>query len=153
MFYRTLATMLLLAGTAYAADPATDAGSLLSPAAISKALGQTYSAPEKSVAPRPFPNTNQGTDCFFKSGGHQLWLRVYVDPSPAASTELFARLKQFYGAGSTDVSGLGDEAYLDKQQAIHVRKGKVRYYINQSESTPTREQNVKTLATQVAGQL
>ena len=153
MFYRTIATMLLLAGKAYAVDPATDACSLLSPAAISKALGQTYSAPEKTVAPRPFANTNQGTDCHYKSGSHELLLRVYVDPTPAASTDLFVRLKQFFGGGSTVVSGLGDEAYLDKQQAIHVRKGKVRYFIQQSQSTPTRVQNVKTLSTQVAGEL
>jgi hypothetical protein len=28
------------------------------------------------------------------------------------------------------VSGVGDEAYLDKEKGLHVRKGKVRYFLD-----------------------
>ncbi len=147
------AALLLAVPAAYAADVPADPCSLLSASAVSKTLGQSYSAPEKTVAPRPFANTNQGTDCHYTFQGHQLLFRIYADPSPADATALFARLKQFYGAGSTSVAGIGDEAYMDKDQAIHVRKGKVRFYVQQSEASPTRQQNVTNLATQVAAQL
>ncbi len=107
-----------------------DLCSLLPSAALSKAAGQTYGAPTATVAPRPFPNTNQGTDCTYKSGEHSFLFRVYVDPSESASTSLFAKLKFYFGSGSKDVSGVGDEAYLDKLGDLHVRKGKVRYFLS-----------------------
>jgi hypothetical protein len=114
---------------ATAAEPPADRCSLLPAAVLTKALGSTYGAPTKSVAPRPFPNTAQGTDCNYKASDHGLLFRAYVDPSPAASAELFARLKSFFGKGSTDVAGVGDEAYLDTNRGLHVRKGKVRFFI------------------------
>ena len=78
-----------------------------------------------------------------------------MDPSPSASSELFAKLKMFYSP-PTPVAGIGDEAYLDPDHAIHVRKGKVRYYLNLSpisSFTPAIEKQIKDLATKVAGQL
>ena len=117
---------------ARAAEPPSDLCSLLPAAVLSKALGQTYGAPTTRVAPRPFSNTNQGTDCTYKSGEHSFLVRAYVDPSASASAELFAKLKLYFGAGSKDVSGVGDEAYLDKLGDLHVRKGKVRYFLSGS---------------------
>ena len=134
---------------ARAAEPPSDLCSLLPSAMVGKTLGQTYGSPKKSVAPRPFPNTNQGTDCSYESGGHSLLFRVYVDPSPSASADLFARLKMYFGSGSTTVSGVGDEAYLDKGQGLHVRKGKVRYFLDGA-GTPKQKND---LALGVAGQL
>ena len=119
------------------------------PAVVSKTLGSTYGSPKKTVAPRPFPNTNQGTDCAYESSPHTLLFWVYVDPSPSASADLFARLKGFFGSGSTDVSGIGDKACMDKGHGLHVRKGKVRYYITGSAN----EKQVKDLGIVVARQL
>ena len=134
---------------ARAAEPPSDLCSLLPSAMVSKTLGQTYGSPKKSVAPRPFPNTNQGTDCTYESGGHRLLFRAYVDPSPTASADLFAKLRNYFGNGSSTVSGVGDEAYLDKLHGLHVRKGKVRYFLDGS-GTPKQKSD---LAVGIAGQL
>ncbi len=147
-----LVAVVLLAGSlelARAAEPPSDLCSLLPAATVSKVLGETYGSPKKTVAPRPFPNTNQGTDCTYESGRHSLLFRAYVDPSPSASTDLFAKLKMYFGAGSTPVSGVGDEAYLDKTHGLHVRKGKVRYFLD-GEGTAKQKND---LALGIAGQL
>lgn len=75
--------------------------------------------------------------------------RVYIDPSASASADLFARLKNWFGAGSKDVSGVGDEAYLDKLGALHVRKGKVRYFLDGSRDS----KKLNDLANGIAAQL
>jgi len=147
------AVALLLAASsvelARAAEPPSDLCSLLPAETVSKTLGQAFGSPKKTVAPRPFSNTNQGTDCTFESGGHTLLFRIYVDPSTSASTDLFAKLKTYFGNGSTAVGGIGDEAYLDKLKGLHVRKGKVRYFLDGA-GTPKQKND---LALGVAGQL
>jgi hypothetical protein len=77
-----------------------------------------------------------------------------VDPSPAAATEMFAKLGAFYSP-QTAVTGLGDEAYFDPQHGLHVRKGKVRFYLNLEgvDFTPKVEKQLKDLAGRIAGQL
>jgi len=132
-----------------AAEPPSDLCSLLPSATVSKTLKSTYDSPQKSVAPRPFRNTNEGTDCKYGSGSNLLLFRVYVDPSPSASTGLFARLKSYFGTGSTEVSGIGDEAYMDKDHGLHVRKGKVRYFLDGA-GTPKQKTD---LASGIAAQL
>ena len=154
----TVATLLAVLGAvrAEAADPPADICSLLPPAEVSKTLEKSYEAPQKSVAPRPFANTAAGTDCTYHSkNGANLLFRVYVDPSPAAAAELFAKLAKFFGAPSP-VAGLGDEAYFDESHALHVRKGKVRYYLNldtPDNSTPAVTKQVIYLARAVAGRV
>lgn len=139
--------------SARAADPPADLCSLLPAADVSKTVGQVFNAPEKSVAPRPYADTNTGTDCNYRSkSGGKLWFRAYVDPSPAAATDLFARLSKFY-APPTPVSGIGDEAYFDPQHALHVRKGKVRFYLNLSPVGASTEKQVKDLAAAVIARL
>lgn len=142
--------------SARASEPPADLCSLLPAAEVSKILGQANDSPQKSVAPRPFANTNTGTDCnYLSKNGSKLWFRAYVDPSPSAAADLFARLSKFYGP-PTPVKGLGDEAYFDAAHAIHVRKGKVRFYINLSPMetfTPAKEKQIRDLATLVAGRL
>jgi len=161
---RFLLAALLVAGIVAKIPPApanalpSDLCKLLPPAAASKALGQPYGAPEESVAPRPFAGTNTGTDCNYESaGGRQgkLWFRIYVDPSPAAAADLFTKLKAFYSP-PTAVPNLGDEAYFDPQYALHVRKGKVRFYLNLSpvgSSTSAEEKQLESLAKQVTEEL
>lgn len=139
---------------ARANEPPADLCALLPAAEVSKTLGRTYDAPEKSVAPRPYANTVEGTDCHYHAKGSTLWFRAYADPSPAVATELFAKLSMFYSP-KTPVAGLGDEAYFDREHALHVRKGKVRFYINLDPMNfnPTTEKQLKDLASLVIGRL
>jgi hypothetical protein len=140
--------------SAKAAEPPADLCSLLPAAEVSKILGQAYDSPQKSVAPRPYANTATGTDCNYLAKGSKLWFRAYVDPSPSAAADLFAKLGKFYSP-QTPVAGLGDEAYFDPEHALHVRKGKVRFYLNLDpvSSAPTVEKQLKDLASRVAGRL
>ena len=135
---------------ATAAEPPADLCSLLPAAVLSKTLGSTYDSPQKSVAPRPFPNTAEGTDCNYESKSTRLLLRAYVDPSPSAAADLFARLKGFFGKGSTPVAGIGDEAYSDANRGLHVRKGKVRFMIGGGAAS---DKQLRDLASGVVGQL
>jgi hypothetical protein len=130
-------------------DAPTDPCSLLTPAAVSSTLGDTFGAPQKSVAPRPFMNTVQGTDCRYSTsdGRHDLLFRVYFDPSAAAATDLHSRLKMYFGAGST-AAAVGDESYIDKNQGLHVRKGNVRFFLIGGDV-----QKLVTLGNAVAGEL
>jgi hypothetical protein len=140
--------------SARATEPPDDLCSLLPVAVVSKTLGRAYDSPQKSVAPRPYANTAEGTDCNYLAKGSKLWFRAYVDPSPSAAADLFARLGKFYSP-QTPVPGLGDEAYFDPAHALHVRKGKVRFYINLEPMnfSPAIEKQLKDLASQVTGRL
>jgi hypothetical protein len=141
---------------ARATEPPADLCSLLPAAELSKALGQTYDSPEKSVAPRPFPNTAEGTDCRYKRSKdareRKLVFRTYVDPSPSAAADLFARLGKFFGP-PTPITGVGDQAYFDKYHGLHVLTGKVRFYIAMDDFTPAMEKQLENLASQVVGRL
>jgi hypothetical protein len=148
----TVATFLLVTGSvqlATAAEPPADLCSLLPVAVVSKTVGHPYDSPLKTVAPRPYKDTAEGTDCTYQSKSGNLLFRAYVDPSPAAATDLFARLKSFFGRGSTSVPGLGDEAYADVNRGLHVRKGKVRFFLSGSAT----DKQLKDLATGVVGRL
>jgi hypothetical protein len=152
----TVAIAAYAAVSAETREPPGDLCSLLPAAEVSKALGQAYDAPQTSAAPRPFPNTNTGTDCnYLSKSGNKLWFRAYVDSSPSEAADLFAKLSKFYGTPKP-VKGLGDEAYFDQEDALHVRKGKVRFYINLSTMqtfNQTKEKQIRALANVVAGRL
>jgi hypothetical protein len=138
-----------------AMDSPQDPCSLLTAAQVSSTLGDKYGAPEKSVAPRPFANSVQGTDCQYKtvSGQGKVLFRVYFDASAAQAADLHTRLKMFFGKDST-AANVGDEAYVDKNDAIHVRKGSARYFLSISHGgTPDGRKQVLALATLVAGEL
>lgn len=134
---------------AAAAEPPADLCSLLPVAVVSKIVGHPYDSPLKTVAPRPYKNTAEGTDCSYRSKSGDLLFRAYVDPSPDAATDLFAKLKNFFGRGSTSVPGLGDEAYVDVSHGLHVRKGKVRFFLSGSAT----DKQLKDLAAGVVGRL
>jgi len=137
-----------------ASEPPADLCSLLPAAEVSKTLGRAYDSPQKSVAPRPFKDTAEGTDCNYLAKGSKLWFRAYVDPSPSAAADLFAKLGKFYSP-QTPVPGLGDEAYFDPAHGLHIRKGKVRFYLNLEpiNFTPAIEKQLKDLASRVSSQL
>jgi hypothetical protein len=144
--------------SASANEPPADLCSLLPAAEVTKTLGQPYDSPQKSVAPRPYANTAEGTDCIYPakaSRASNLQFRAYVDPSSSAATDLFARLRIFFGP-PVPVTDLADEAYFDSRHGLHVRKGKVRFYLHLANSgnfTPANENQLKDLATRVIGQL
>ena len=149
----TAAAFLLVAcsvESATAAEPPADLCSLLPAAVVSKTLGQTYDSPLKTVAPRPYANTAEGMDCTFRSKSGNLLFRVYVDPLLAAAAELFARWKSFFERGSAPVAGIGDEAYLNAQHGLHVRKGQVRFFISAKAAS---DKQLRDLASGVGGQL
>jgi hypothetical protein len=146
--------LLLVTGAARQAKATVapaDPCSLLPAEAVGKTTGARYNMPQQSVAPRPYVNTVQGTDCLFapKGSGDNLLFRIYFDPSAGDATMLFAKLKMFYGP-STAVSGIGDEAYFDERGELHARKGNVRFYLELGEHNPT---PLKALGVLVAGQL
>jgi hypothetical protein len=144
--------------SATAGAPPADVCSLLSAAELSTTLGQAYDSPQKSVAPRPFPNTAEGTDCSYRSkSGTQstVLFRAYFDPSPSAAADLFTRLSKFYGT-PTPVPGLGDVAYVDESHGLHVLKANVRFYIKLDPAvsfTPTLEKQLRELGGRVSARL
>jgi hypothetical protein len=144
------------AQTARASSAPADPCSLLPATAVSNAIGQTFGSPKKSVAPSPYANTVQGTDCTYNSSGNSstLLFRVYFDPSAAEATGLFAKLKMFYSP-STPVPGVGDETYSDRNQALHARKGNVRFYLelDSKSADSSKGAQLRTLAGLVAGEL
>jgi hypothetical protein len=78
-----------------------------------------------------------------------------VDPSPAIAKDAFAKLSTLFGPNKA-VAGNWDTAYLDAGHAIHVQKGKLRYYLNLSPlrtDTAKSDKQLTDLATWVAGQL
>lgn len=135
---------------ARAATAPADPCSLLTPAVVSGTLGDSFGAPQKSVAPRPFPNSVQGTDCHYATanGRHELLFRVYFDQSAAQATELHAKLKMWFGSGATAAT-VGDEAYFDKNHSLHARKGNVRFFLSDGND----EIKLTALGNVVAGQL
>jgi hypothetical protein len=159
---RTPIAALILAATfatpaAFATNAPADACSLLPAAEVSKALGRTFDAPMSSVAPRPFKNTAQGTDCLYRSNGGKgsLLFRVYFDASPSESTELFKRLQSFFGSG-TAAPGIGDEAYFDAKHAFHGRKGNVRFFLSldgTDTAASAKEKLLVNVATGIGGRL
>jgi len=139
----------LFAPSAFAATEPPDPCSLLTPVQVSSVMHANYTAAVRSVAPRPFANTAAGTDCRY-NGRNPLWFRIYYDGSGSEATTLFAKLKTFCSP-TTPASGIGDEAYFDKEGALHVRKGNVRFYINVG--TDKAQQMVTKLGETVTGEL
>jgi hypothetical protein len=76
-------------------------------------------------------------------------------PHPPWPKTPLPKLSAYYGPNKA-VAGNWDIAYLDAQHAIHVQKGKMRYYLNLNPlgtDTAKAEKQLKDLALWVAGQL
>ncbi len=141
-----------------AKDPPSDACVMLPAAQLAKVLEQPFGPATKAIAPSAFSGSPTGTDCTFrteKGPERELLFRIYVESSPGAAKETFNKLSAYYGP-NTAVTGNWDTAYLDAAHAIHVQKGRVRYYLNLdpigTDAAKT-ERQLKDLATWVAGQL
>jgi hypothetical protein len=133
-----------------------DPCSWLTPAQIQKAFGgASFAQPQRSTAVPAYSGQTPGTRCEYAgNGGNNVELIVYIDHSPAEAQATFQKLSAFYPATSKP-SGIGDAAYFDQQHAIHVLKGKTRFYINISSSDPdaTREKQARDFATSIVAKL
>jgi hypothetical protein len=155
-----------------AKDPPSDLCSLLAPSALEKVIAQPFSAAEKSTAPAAFAGQPSGTHCEYaaqKGAAIKVVFIAYVDPSAALAKQTFEKLSVWYAPESWPA--IGDSSYVDAHHAIHVLKGRVRFYIGieattTSKTAPfrpwssqgkspasTSEKEVKDLAAWVAGEL
>ncbi len=156
----TLLVFVMLSWTAavQAKDVPSDPCQLLPSAQLSKALGLTFGEPARSTAPAPFRGNVPGTDCTYSTGGErsqELLFRIYVDQTPAVAKTTHDQLSTWY-APNRPVTGAWDAAYLDPKHAIHVLKGKVRYYLDYSASSRDAakyEKELSDLAAAIAAQL
>ena len=141
-----------------AKDASSDVCVMLPAEQLAKVLQQPFDSPKETIAPAAFRGSPTGTDCTYQTGkgvSRQLLFRIYVESSPEAAKETFDKLSPYYGP-NTAVTGNWDTAYLDSHHAIHILKGKARYYLNLDPigtDTAKAEKQLKDLATWVAGQL
>lgn len=149
----TAASFVLAFGSSrpvHAAEP-SDNCSLLTPAQIQKVTGSAFGAPNLTPAPPAFGQQPWGSHCTYSSrtAGHMaVDFIVYSDASPAEAKQTFERLSLWFPPKSKPA--VGDSAYLDSQGAIHVLRGKTRFYISVS---PRNEKQVTDLAAAVAAQM
>lgn len=139
-----------VARTANAAPPA-DACSMLPASQIGQVLGHSFGAPDVGKWPPAFGKQPWGTRCEYNSKNSpemEVTFIVYVDASPAEAKQTFDKLSMWFPPKSKPA--IGDSAYLDGSHAIHVLKGKVRYYISIS---PGNETQAKDLAAAVASRI
>jgi hypothetical protein len=115
-------------------------------------MGQNYEAPVKTVAPRAFRNSVEGTDCNYNARGTHFYFRVYVDPSASDAAALFDKLGMFFSP-QRPVEGVGDKAYFDKDGGLHVLKGRVRFFLEAEGSTINRDNHLTALGTQICSRL
>ncbi len=131
--------LLVLASAAVTASATTapsDPCSLLAASAVNTATsGGSYGTPQSTVAPKPYPSSGPGADCHYADGSHSLLFRIYFDSSPDVATGLFNQLKMFFPPESSP-SGPWDDAYFDRQNGLHVRKGNVRFFLSGHPSNP-----------------
>lgn len=135
---------------AYAAPPASGC-SMLTPAQIQKVLGQPFGAPEEGKWPPAYGNNPWGTQCQYasqKGPNTKVTFIVYLEQTAAVAKQTFDKLSMWFPA--TSKPAIGDAAYMDKSHAIHVLKGKVRYYIS---IDPANEKQAKDLAASIAARI
>ncbi len=109
------------------ADPC----SLISLAALKQAVNDDFNAPTRTVADAGGVPVVSGTQCVFDTGyGDGVIFIVFQDDTDADAQSQFAHFKQFFPpAANGQLSGIGDEVYIDSQHSLHGRKDNIRYYI------------------------
>jgi hypothetical protein len=157
-----LASLLIcfaVAPSAYAVqDRAADPCDLLSAVHLQDTLGQAFEVPERSVAPAAFAGERAGTQCNYRMKSdhtRQVVFIEYIDASAAEARAAFDKLSTWFPPTSQPF-GVGDSAYFDDNRAIHVLKGRIRYYINIipfGTVSPEKQKQLRDLADWVAGQL
>jgi hypothetical protein len=141
-----------------AKEPPSDSCSLLPASQLQKTLRQSFGTPQRGTAPAAYPGLPSGTECDYRSPqgfARMVVFIAYVDPSPALAKQTFDKLSTYFAPKSRR-AGIGDSAYIDDAYAIHVLKGRMRYYINIvpiGTFTPEKEQQLRDLAAWVAAQI
>ena len=133
------------------AGPAASGCSMLTPAEIQKVLAQPFGPPAETKAPPAYGKQPWGSHCEYtsqKGAKTQVTFIVYADASAPEAKQTFDRLSLWFAPKSKPA--IGDEAYIDSGHAIHVLKGKVRYYIS---TDPANEKQVQDLAISVAARI
>jgi hypothetical protein len=136
------------------AAPPTDLCSLLAPSQLEKTLGQPFGTPQKSKAPPAYGAQPWGVHCEYTSQkGPDVMVDfiAYEDASASEAKQTFDKLSVWFAPKSKPA--IGDSAYIDASHAIHVLKGRVRYYISIDSGgtfTAAKEEQLKDLATSVA---
>jgi hypothetical protein len=135
-----------------ARDVPSDPCSLITPQQLQKTFGQPFGAPTRGTFPPPYKGMSEGAKCDYEQkDGHQgVTFIFYVDRSPAEAKQNFDKLSMWFPPKSKP-TGIGDSAYIDSGHAIHVLKGKVRYFISIA-SNPSDKQTID-LAKSVAAQI
>ncbi|MGH2487752.1 MAG: DUF3558 family protein [Ktedonobacterales bacterium] len=115
------------------ADPC----SLITLTALKQAVGDDFNAPTRTVADAGGVPVVSGAECVFDTGyGGGVIFIVFQDATDADAQSQFAHFKQFFPpAANGQLSGIGDEAYIDAQQSLHGRKDNIRYYIEIHDDT------------------
>jgi hypothetical protein len=124
---------------------------LLPPSLIEKVLGQPFKVPAESKYPPAYGLKPWGSNCRYssKAGRTTVVFIVYVHASPQDAKQTFDRLLMWFPAKSKP-SEIGDSAYIDNGGAIHVLKGKVRYFLSLD---PENEGQLKNLAVALAAHI
>lgn len=138
------------AGIVHAA-PQGPGCSMLTPAQIQKVLGQPFGAPSVGAWPPAYGQAPWGSQCRYssqKTPHLDVTFIVYIEASPAEAKQTFDKLTMWFPPKSKPA--IGDSAYIDSSGAIHVLKGKVRYYISLE---PKNEKQMKDLATSIAARI
>lgn len=133
------------------AAPSAGGCSMLTPTQIQKVLGQPFGAPTETKASPAYAGQSWGSNCRYISqqGPHvAVEFIVYVDATPTDARQTFQKLSLWFPAKSKPP--IGDSAYIGSNGAIHVLKGKVRYYIA---IDPSNEKETKDLAASIAGRI
>jgi hypothetical protein len=139
-------------------ERAADPCDLLTAMHLQQILGQAFEVPERSVAPAAFPGERAGAQCNYRmtsDHARQVVFIEYIDASAADAKAAFDKLSTWFPPTSQPF-GVGDSAYIDDNRAIHVLKGRIRYYINIipfGSVSPEKQKQLRDLADWVAGQL
>lgn len=132
----------------------SDVCSLLTAAQLKKTIGKTFGAPQKSVFPAVYMGQADGTQCIYHAGSMGVRFIFYSDRSASEAKQTFNSLTGMFPAKSKP-TGIGDQAYLDNDHALHVLKENYRFFISVSSSASdaATEKQEEDLATAVVAHL
>lgn len=115
----------------------SDPCSLLSLAALQQAVGEAFATPTSTVANSGGATVILGATCQYSapSGNGDVSFIIFQDPSATVAKQQFDNFKlSFPAAANGQISGLGDDAYIDTNDALHARKSNIRFYISIQDS-------------------
>lgn len=133
------------------AEPAAGCA-MLTPSQIEKVFGQPFGPPSESKAPPAYAKQSWGWNCRYRAQKRgrvrEVTFIVYEDGSQAEAKQTFDKLSAWYSPKSKPA--IGDSAYIDSHSAIHIVKGKVRFYVSLD---PADEKGATNLAAAIAAHI